>query len=164
MSSVEYKGSCVCGQTSYVAYDLNDISYCHCEQCRKMTGHFMAASQVSRDNIKIKGKIKWFYTHKGSRHGFCDNCGANMFWQNDDKPTISVTAGSLEDSRDLKTWHHIFIEEKGCICKFLGPPVWWISWCRCRSIIGSSHDPKSVTTSSKFGLVRSIGRLAFSPM
>ena len=67
MSSVEYKGSCVCGQTSYVAYDLNDISYCHCEQCRKMTGHFMAASQVSRDNIKIKGKIKWFYTHKGSR-------------------------------------------------------------------------------------------------
>ena len=37
-----------------------------------------------------------------------------MFWQNDDKPTISVTAGSIEDSRDLKTWHHIFIEEKGC--------------------------------------------------
>ena len=114
MPSIEYKGSCVCGQTTYRAYDLNDISYCHCEQCRKMTGHFMAASQVSRDNIKIKGKIKWFYTHEGSRHGFCDICGANMFWQNDNKSTISVTAGSLEDSKDLKTWHHIFIEEKGC--------------------------------------------------
>ncbi len=91
MPSEEYKGSCVCGQTTYIAFDLNDISYCHCEQCRKMTGHFMAASQVSRENIKIKGKIKWFYTHEGSRHGFCDNCGANMFWQNDNKPTISVT-------------------------------------------------------------------------
>jgi hypothetical protein len=45
---------------------------------------------------------------------FCDNCGANMFWQNDDKSTISVTAGSLEDSKGLKTWHHIFVEEKGC--------------------------------------------------
>jgi hypothetical protein len=37
-----------------------------------------------------------------------------MFWQNDDKSTISVTAGSLEDSKGLKTWHHIFVEEKGC--------------------------------------------------
>jgi hypothetical protein len=79
-----------------------------------MTGHFMAASQVSRENIKIKGKIKWFYTHEGSRHGFCDNCGANMFWQNDNKPTISVTAGSIHDSKNLRTWHHIFTEEKGC--------------------------------------------------
>jgi len=93
MPSIEYKGSCVCGQTTYTAFDLNDISYCHCEQCRKMTGHFMAASQVSREKIEIQGKIKWFYTHEGSRHGFCDNCGANMFWQNDNKPTISVTAG-----------------------------------------------------------------------
>jgi len=101
MPSIEYEGSCVCGQTSYTAFDLNDISYCHCEQCRKMTGHFMAASQVSRENIKIKGKIKWFYTHEGSRHGFCDNCGANMFWQNDSKPTISVTAGSIDDSKEL---------------------------------------------------------------
>jgi len=41
-----------------------------------MTGHYMAACQVKRDKIKIEGKIKWFYTHKGSRHGFCDNCGA----------------------------------------------------------------------------------------
>ena len=114
MSGIEYKGSCVCGLTTYKAFDLNDISYCHCVQCRKMTGHFMAASQVSRENIKIKGKIKWFYTHEGSRHGFCDNCGANMFWQNDNKPTISVTAGSIEDSKELGTWHHIFTDEKGC--------------------------------------------------
>ena len=37
-----------------------------------------------------------------------------MFWQNDNKPTISVTAGSIHDSKDLRTWHHIFTEEKGC--------------------------------------------------
>jgi hypothetical protein len=37
-----------------------------------------------------------------------------MFWQNDNKPTISVTAGSLEDAKDLGIWHHIFTEEKGC--------------------------------------------------
>jgi len=114
MNSVEYKGSCVCGQTTYEAFDLEDVSYCHCEQCRKMTGHYMAACQVKRDKIKIKGEIKWFYTHKGSRHGFCDNCGAHMFWQNDTKPTISVTAGSLEDAKNLGVWHHIFTEEKGC--------------------------------------------------
>jgi len=37
-----------------------------------------------------------------------------MFWQNDTKPTISVTAGSLEDAKNLGVWHHIFTEEKGC--------------------------------------------------
>jgi hypothetical protein len=37
-----------------------------------------------------------------------------MFWQNDNKPTISVTAGSIHDSKELRTWHHIFTEEKGC--------------------------------------------------
>jgi hypothetical protein len=79
-----------------------------------MTGHYMAACQVKRDKIKIKGKIKWFYTHEGSRHGFCDNCGAHMFWQNDTQPIISVTAGSLEDAKNLGVWHHIFTEEKGC--------------------------------------------------
>ena len=73
MTSIKYNGSCVCGQTTYEAFDLADVSYCHCEQCRKMTGHYMAACQVKRDKIKIKGEIKWFYTHKGSRHGFCDN-------------------------------------------------------------------------------------------
>jgi hypothetical protein len=114
LASIEYNGSCVCGQTSYSAFDLADVSYCHCEQCRKMTGHYMAACQAKRDKIKINGKIKWFYTHAGSRHGFCDNCGAHMFWQNDNQSTISVTAGSLEDAKDLAVRHHIFTEEKGC--------------------------------------------------
>ncbi|SVB86884.1 uncharacterized protein METZ01_LOCUS239738, partial [marine metagenome] len=42
MTSIKYNGSCVCGQTTYEAFDLGDVSYCHCEQCRKMTGHYMA--------------------------------------------------------------------------------------------------------------------------
>ena len=36
------------------------------------------------------------------------------FWQNDNQSTISVTAGSLEDAKDLAVRHHIFTEEKGC--------------------------------------------------
>jgi hypothetical protein len=80
----------------------------------KMTGHYMAACQAKRDKIKIIGKIKWFYTHEDSRHGFCDNCGAHMFWQNDSMPTISVTAGSLQDTKNLTVKHNIFTEEKGC--------------------------------------------------
>jgi hypothetical protein len=36
-----------------------------------------------------------------------------MFWQNDNRPTITVTAGSLDDSKKLKVRHNIFIDEKG---------------------------------------------------
>jgi hypothetical protein len=37
-----------------------------------------------------------------------------MFWQNDTMPTISVTAGSLQDTKNLTVKHNIFTEEKGC--------------------------------------------------
>jgi len=117
ITSIEYKGSCVCGKTSYVAYDLNDVSICHCKHCRNMTGHHMAACQADRNNIKIIGPVKWFYTHKNSRHGFCENCGSQLFWQNDNRSTISVTAGSLDDSKQLTIRHNIFIEEKGSYYK-----------------------------------------------
>jgi hypothetical protein len=113
MTKILYKGSCVCGKTSYEAYNLNDVSFCHCAQCRNMTGHHMAGCQADRDNIKIEGSVKWFYTHDKSRHGFCENCGSQMFWQNDNRPTITVTAGSLDDSKKLKVRHNIFIDEKG---------------------------------------------------
>ena len=113
MTRIKYTGSCVCGKTAYEAYDLKDVSICHCKQCRNMTGHHMAACQADRNNIKIMGPVKWFYTHKNSRHGFCENCGSQLFWQNDNRSTISVAAGSLDDSKGLKIIHHIFIEEKG---------------------------------------------------
>ena len=90
--NVERTGACVCGQLSYTAKNVKPVWHCHCEQCRRMTGHFMAASQVALEEIEIRGEPKWFYVSENSRHGFCPDCGSQLFWRNDNNPYLSVTA------------------------------------------------------------------------
>ena len=63
-------GSCACGAISYRAETVAPIWYCHCRQCRNITGHYMAASQVALDQIEISGEPKWYYVNERSRHGF----------------------------------------------------------------------------------------------
>lgn len=107
-------GSCCCGAVSYraEAESVKPIWYCHCRQCRHMTGHFMAASQVPLDKIQITGKPKWYYVSDNSRHGFCPDCGSQVFWRNDTNDYMSITGGSM-DNCDLPNKGHIFTAEKG---------------------------------------------------
>lgn len=78
-----------------------------------MTGHYMAASQVDLDDIEIKGEPKWYYVNERSRHGFCPNCGSQLFWRNDQNPFMSLTAGCMDDTSGLRIKGHIFVAEKG---------------------------------------------------
>ena len=106
-------GGCVCGAVRYTADNVRPVWYCHCEQCRRITGHFMAASQVDLDDIKIEGEPTWYYVNEQSRYGFCPGCGATVFWRNETNPYLSVTAGSLDSAEGLTDKGHIFTAEKG---------------------------------------------------
>ena len=45
MSDDAKTGSCLCGEVAYeVTGPLRPVVNCHCLQCRKTTGHFMAAT------------------------------------------------------------------------------------------------------------------------
>ncbi len=74
----------------------------------------MAASQVDLSHIDISGEPKWYYVSEKSRHGFCSDCGSQMFWRNDENEYLSVTAGSLKDTHGLTVQGHVFTEEKAC--------------------------------------------------
>lgn len=78
-----------------------------------MTGHYMAASQVSLSDIDIQGEVKWHYVSDSSRHGFCPECGSQIFWRNDKNDFLSVTAGSMQDTSRLEVAGHVFVGEKG---------------------------------------------------
>ncbi len=105
-------GRCCCSKIRYEAKDPNTLWYCHCEQCRRMTGHYMAASQVELANITIQGAPKWHYVSDYARYGFCPDCGSHLFWRNDKNPYLSVTGGSIDCSRGLEVGGHIFCAEK----------------------------------------------------
>lgn len=106
-------GGCLCGAVTYkISGPLRPVIYCHCLQCRKTSGHFVAATSVAREHICIEGGVTWFQSSKSARRGFCRTCGSNLFW--DGKGVnLSIFAGTLDDVDGLKAKGHIFVADKG---------------------------------------------------
>jgi hypothetical protein len=109
-------GGCMCGAVRYrVDGPLRPIVVCHCEQCRRMTGHFMAATAAKRGTFELEGadSVVWYSASSAARRGFCKHCGSTLFWDGVDRDYISVAAGTLDNSEGLKIVCHIFVSEKG---------------------------------------------------
>ncbi len=105
-------GSCLCGAVKFeVEEALRPVMYCHCEQCRKTSGHYVAATACSMESIRFekdKG-LEWFQSSPEARRGFCKVCGSSLFWQPADKNSVSVMAGSLDRPTGLVASSHIFM-------------------------------------------------------
>jgi len=109
-------GGCLCGAVRYeVRGALRPIIMCHCTQCRRMTGHFMAATAARHADFRVvaDGGLKWFAASEQARRGFCAGCGSTLFWQGVGRDYISIAAGTLDDSSGLEVAGHIFIADKG---------------------------------------------------
>ena len=106
-------GSCLCGQITYaVDGDLRPVVACHCQQCRKTSGHHVAATSCARDAIKIEGEVTWYQSSATARRGFCGTCGSNLFWDGAGQ-NLSIFAGTLDGPTKLKLIGHIFCADKG---------------------------------------------------
>ena len=106
-------GGCLCGAVKYsVMGSLRPVVNCHCEQCRKTSGHYVAATSAPRENINIEGDVTWFQSSDSARRGFCATCGSNLFWDGG-SATISIHAGTLDDETGLHSRAHIFVADKG---------------------------------------------------
>ena len=109
-------GSCSCGAVRFTTSGpLRGIVYCHCTQCRKQSGHFFAATNVSDDRIAIEGtdSITWYRGSEAARRGFCRLCGSVLFWKHDELDTISIMAGAFDNPSGLQAESHIFVADKG---------------------------------------------------
>jgi len=109
-------GSCLCGKVNFEITEINrDVVMCHCQQCRKQTGHLVAATRINNDSIYIEGDehLTWFAASEDAKRGFCKFCGSVLFWKRNNSDTTAVMAGSLETPTGLDTISHIFTEFKG---------------------------------------------------
>lgn len=107
-----YTGKCLCGDVTFTAQDMSDIWYCHCTQCQHLTGLYIAAAGVERDKLTIKGDVNWLPISDRSRSGHCNSCGSYLFWDMPSRPTVSVLAGNIDNTKGLKVKGHIFVSEK----------------------------------------------------
>ena len=107
------KGSCLCGAVTYhVTGPLRPVIACHCTQCRKTSGHHVAATSAPRETIEIAGEVRWYQSSSTARRGFCPVCGSNLFW---DGPgaNLAIMAGTPDSPTGLTLKAHIFCADKG---------------------------------------------------
>ncbi len=110
------RGACLCGAVSYqVLGPLRPVVACHCNQCRRTSGHHVAATSANRGDLRITGEdaITWFTSSPGIRRGFCRFCGSNLFWDNQARPSVSIMSGTLDRPTNLTLIGHIHTASKG---------------------------------------------------
>ncbi len=115
MKKLSLKASCLCGsvQIKTQGYHRN-IQNCHCIQCMKTHGHYAAYTSVEEQNIKLikKSTLKWFRSSKRAKRGFCNKCGASIFFKSIGSKNIHIAAGMFNKPVKLKTIMNIFIKGK----------------------------------------------------
>lgn len=110
-------GSCLCGAVAFeVKGALRAVINCHCGQCRKWTGHYVAATAAWKRDLDVQddaGSLCWYRSSPHARRGFCKNCGSSLFWQSDDADTTTILAGVLDGNTGLVTAAQIYVDDKG---------------------------------------------------
>ena len=110
-------GGCLCGGVRYEVHGpLRDVLACHCSQCRRTSGHFVAATQAAMSDLRLteSSTLRWFRSSATAERGFCARCGGNLFWRADgaDGRRSSIMAGTLAVPTNLSISCHIFVADK----------------------------------------------------
>jgi len=114
-SGISFQGRCLCGSVRFeIKGELRQIINCHCWQCLHTHGHYSAYTAVEKKYMKFvdDNGLKWFRSSNQARRGFCQECGASLFFEHLGGSTISIAAGMLDFSIGLKTIEHIFFDDK----------------------------------------------------
>lgn len=114
--SVRATGGCQCGAIRYrVRGPLREVIACHCTQCRRLSGHHIAATATWRDALEVEGTeaLTWYRASPEAARGFCSVCGSTLFWQADKKDYTAIFAGSLDEGAGVRLAAHIFVADKG---------------------------------------------------
>ena len=66
--------------------------------------------RIQQENIKFikKSTLKWFRSSKRAKRGFCNKCGASIFFKVIGTKNISIAAGMFNKQNKLKTIMNIF--------------------------------------------------------
>lgn len=100
-----HSGGCLCSAVTYdLPRELVLVLQCHCENCRRISGNFVAAARTDTDTLSITDvdeRLQW-YDLRYATYGFCNSCGSTLFYRAADSPgTTSVMVGTLNDGSSL---------------------------------------------------------------
>ncbi len=119
---MQLTGSCLCEGVKYkIDGPVRNVVNCFCEQCRKTSGHHVAATKVNKDHLAFENDetLDWYECLPSVYRGFCKTCGSSLFWENKNAADngIAIMAGALDAPTNLKTIGNIFTEDASDYCK-----------------------------------------------
>ena len=120
------RGSCLCGAIRIEVQGAfeHPPEACHCSQCRKHSGHFLAAVNVRKSALTVHGEeqVAWFQSSEQVQRGFCKTCGSTLFWQPlmADYEWTAVAMGLFDDPVTDAIAKHTFVGDKGHYYKIEG--------------------------------------------
>jgi hypothetical protein len=95
---------------------LRDVYDCHCNRCRRITGHHMAATAAAPEHVVFHEQttLRWYEPAPGVFYGFCQNCGSTLFWRASALPDkLCIAAGTLDQPTGLRTTRAWWVAEAG---------------------------------------------------
>lgn len=106
-------GQCLCGGVKYSARSVEQVLQCHCENCRRVSGNFVAGCPADTTSIEIDddGLLNWWDLGY-AKYGFCRRCGSSLFYRAADREHVtSIMVGTLDDSTGLTLQEVWFADE-----------------------------------------------------
>ncbi len=110
-----HSGGCLCGAVRYrIRGELRGVIACHCSQCRRTSGHYVAMTSAPSANLELTTaeRLLWYKSSDTAERGFCGRCGGNLFWRQIGSDEISITAGTLDTPTNITMEQHIFVADK----------------------------------------------------
>ena len=110
-----YNAGCLCkGVDIKISGIMRSVINCHCIQCTKTHGNFASYTSTLEKNIIYKSKktLQWYHSSNESKRGFCNKCGASIFFKRKNSKNISISAGLFRNPTNLSTQSHIYIKNK----------------------------------------------------
>jgi hypothetical protein len=114
---MEVTGGCLCGGVRYaVNGPLRRVIACHCGQCRRWSGNYVAATRALTADLSFAAAdtLAWYRSSDAAERGFCTRCGSSLFWRRTEPgaPWTSIMAGTLDPPTGLALAEHIFVADK----------------------------------------------------
>lgn len=117
MAKKDHHGGCLCGAVAFTVKQgkLRDALGCHCGQCQRTHGGPAIYSGAKLQDFYLTRDtgLKWYRSSEFARRGFCQVCGASLFWQADKADYLAIAAGMLDRGSGVKLRGHIFCADKG---------------------------------------------------
>lgn len=116
-----FEASCLCrGITLRYSGPIGPANYCHCEDCRRVTGSaFNIGVRVERKHLQVQTKSELkAYKYTGGNgqpieRYFCSQCGSPIFTLHPTRPDYAwVKAGIINNPEVVVPTHENWIKDK----------------------------------------------------